>query len=98
MAVRFLRRFFTASSRPPAARTFGHTPRFSSPVKMSSIGGAALGGAGLYAAVSSPAQLGAKPEEADLKAHHLKNGKGFVNPWDSYKDLRPWEIMWGMIS
>jgi N-acyl-phosphatidylethanolamine-hydrolysing phospholipase D len=97
MAVRFPRRFFTACPRPQA-RTFGHTPRFHTKVKMSSIGGAALGGAGLYAAVSSPAQVGAKPEEAELKAHHLKNGKGFVNPWESYKDLRPWEIMWGMLS
>jgi N-acyl-phosphatidylethanolamine-hydrolysing phospholipase D len=50
---------------------------------MSSIGGASIG-VGLYAAVSNPAQVAAKPEDADEKKHHLKNGKGFTNPWDSY--------------
>ncbi|KAF1921252.1 beta-lactamase superfamily domain-containing protein [Ampelomyces quisqualis] len=50
---------------------------------MSSIGGAGVG-AGMYAVVSNPAQLAAQPEDAKDKAHHLKNGKGFTNPWDSY--------------
>jgi hypothetical protein len=42
--------------------------------------------AGLHAVVTNPAQVGAKPEEAEGKKHHLKGGKGFVNPWDSYRD------------
>jgi hypothetical protein len=96
MAARLFRRFFTAAPRPQPRR-FRQIPQFHTTAQMSSIGGATIG-AGLYAAVSNPAQIGAKPEDAELKAHHLKNGKGFVNPWDSYKDLRPWEIMWGMIS
>jgi N-acyl-phosphatidylethanolamine-hydrolysing phospholipase D len=50
---------------------------------MSSIGGASIGTA-LYAIVSNPTQLAAQPEEAKDKAHHLKNGSGFTNPWDSY--------------
>lgn len=55
---------------------------------MSSVAGGvtAVGSAGLYAVVSNPAQMGARPEEAAQKSHHLKNGKGFVNPWDSYRD------------
>jgi len=38
--------------------------------------------ASLYAATISPASLtGAVPEEAKEKRHHLKDGKGFTNPW-----------------
>jgi hypothetical protein len=59
---------------------------------MSSIGGGAIG-AGLYAVVSNPAQVAARPEEADEKKHHLKNGKGFTNPWDSYVDISPWTLL-----
>ena len=41
--------------------------------------------AALYAVVSSPLQAtGAEPEEAKELRHHVKDGKGFVNPWDSY--------------
>lgn len=41
----------------------------------------------LYAAVTSPAQItGAEPEDAKDLKHHLKHGKGFQNPWDSYKN------------
>jgi len=41
----------------------------------------------LYAAVTSPAQItGAEPEDAKELKHHLKHGKGFQNPWDSYKN------------
>ncbi|KAI4655506.1 hypothetical protein J4E93_000218 [Alternaria ventricosa] len=59
---------------------------------MSSVGGASIG-VGLYAVVSNPAQIAAKPEEADEKRHHLKNGKGFTNPWDSYVESSPWELL-----
>lgn len=45
---------------------------------MSSSGTAAS----LYAATISPASItGAEPEEAKDKRHHLKDGKGFTNPW-----------------
>jgi N-acyl-phosphatidylethanolamine-hydrolysing phospholipase D len=94
MAARLCRGFFTASPLRP--RSFWQTPKHST-VQMSSVGGATMG-AGLYAAVSAPAQAGAKPEDAELKAHHLKSGKGFLNPWDSYKDIRQWELMWGVFS
>ncbi|MCJ1473769.1 hypothetical protein MMC13_002420 [Lambiella insularis] len=41
--------------------------------------------AALYAATISPASVtGAVPEEAKERRHHLKNGKGFINYWDSY--------------
>jgi N-acyl-phosphatidylethanolamine-hydrolysing phospholipase D len=60
---------------------------------MSSLAGGAASAA-LYAVVSNPIQVGAKPEEAAAKAHHLKNGKGFTNPWDSYEDMSgPWVLM-----
>jgi N-acyl-phosphatidylethanolamine-hydrolysing phospholipase D len=58
---------------------------------MSSIGGAGIG-ASLYAVVSSPTQIAAQPEGTEEKAHHLKNGKGFTNPWDSYVAISLWDI------
>lgn len=58
---------------------------------MSSIGGAGFG-AGLYAAISTPTQSAAEPEEAKDKKHHLKGAKGFTNPWDSYTAMTVVEI------
>ena len=44
--------------------------------------------AALYAAtVSSSAIAGAVPEDVKDKRHHLKDGKGFTNPWDSWKEM-----------
>ncbi|KAK5140559.1 hypothetical protein LTR04_002948 [Oleoguttula sp. CCFEE 6159] len=52
--------------------------------------------AALYAAVTSPSQAaGAVPEEAKELRHHLKNGKGFVNPWESYRESTAWQIISG---
>lgn len=64
---------------------------------MSSIGGAGIS-AGLYAAVSNPAQVLSQPEDAAAKAHHLKNGKGFTNPWDSYTELSPFTMLTGLFG
>ncbi|KAH6616666.1 beta-lactamase superfamily domain-containing protein [Boeremia exigua] len=64
---------------------------------MSSVGGAGIGAA-LYAAVSNPGQILSQPEEAAAKAHHLKNGKGFTNPWDSYTELSGPQLFWGFFS
>lgn len=79
------------------AGPFWRTPQFSTTVKMSSIGGAGIG-AGLYAAVSNPAQILSQPEDAAAKAHHLKNGKGFTNPWDSYTELGPLTMLGGLFG
>ena len=47
--------------------------------------------AALYAVtVSLSTTTGAVPEEAKEKTHHLKNGKGFLNPWESWKDYNAW--------
>jgi N-acyl-phosphatidylethanolamine-hydrolysing phospholipase D len=44
--------------------------------------------AALYACtMTSPASLGAVPEDTEAKAHHLKDGKGFTNPWDSWREM-----------
>lgn len=72
------------------------TPQFHRTIKMSA-GGLGVGSAGLYAVVTNPAQIGAKPEGADEKKHHLKNGKGFVNPWDSYRELSPFRMLTAML-
>ena len=66
----------------------------SSPI-MSSSGTAAA----LYAATVSPASvMGAVPEEAKDKKHHLQNGKGFTNPWDSWTEMSGPAIGWAMIK
>ncbi|MCJ1231539.1 hypothetical protein MMC12_008216 [Toensbergia leucococca] len=54
--------------------------------------------AALYAAtISSSAVTGAVPEEAKELRHHLKDGKGFINPWDSWKNMASYSIMKAMI-
>ncbi|KAF2086582.1 Zn-dependent hydrolase/oxidoreductase [Saccharata proteae CBS 121410] len=54
--------------------------------------------AALYACAISSSQLsGTVPEDAVEKAHHVKGGKGFTNPWDSYKEMSGWEIGKAMI-
>lgn len=88
-------RLWTSSIRQKGVRKpqiFWQTPAFTTTVKMSSMGGASIG-AGLYAVVSSPAQIGTQPEEAKERQHHLKNGKGFTNPWDSYVESSFWELV-----
>jgi N-acyl-phosphatidylethanolamine-hydrolysing phospholipase D len=83
------------NSAKKSAAAFWQTPHFSTTAKMSSVGGAGLG-AGLYAVVSNPSQVLSQPEEAAAKAHHLKNGKGFTNPWESYTELTPFTMLWGL--
>ena len=69
----FLRRFFRLPKKPSSSRI-----AFSTSHRMSGSGTAAS----LYAAIISPASVsGAEPEEAKEKRHHLKDGKGFTNPW-----------------
>lgn len=41
----------------------------------------------LYAVVTNPTAAGAVPEDIKERSHHLKNGKGFVNPWPSYRQI-----------
>ncbi|MCJ1376627.1 hypothetical protein MMC20_007870 [Loxospora ochrophaea] len=61
---------------------------------MSSAGIAAA----LYAATISTSTItGAVPEDAKDKTHHLKDGKGFRNPWDSWRDFSAPGIMKAMI-
>jgi N-acyl-phosphatidylethanolamine-hydrolysing phospholipase D len=63
---------------------------------MSSLAGG-IGAAGMYAVVSSPTQVGAKPEEAEGKAHHLKSGKGFINPWESHATMSVPKLLFAML-
>ena len=54
--------------------------------------------AALYACtMTSPTALGAVPEDAEAKSHHLKDGVGFKNPWNSWKDFSAPGIMKAMI-
>ena len=59
--------------------------------------------AALAALVTSPTQAtGAVPEEAQELRHHAKEGKGFINPWESYRDFSGpkigGQILWRMIT
>lgn len=71
---------------------FWQKPHFTTTIKMSSIGGAGIG-AGFYAVVSSPAQMVSQPEGTEDKAHHLQDGKGFTNPWDSYVQASTFQVL-----
>jgi hypothetical protein len=62
--------------------------------KMSSAATSTL----LYAAAISTPQLQvSQPEDAADKKHHLQGGKGFTNPWDSYRDLSVAQVLGGLI-
>lgn len=39
------------------------------------------------ASISTPSSLGSVPDDVSDKKHHAKNGVGFINPWDSWKDF-----------
>lgn len=54
--------------------------------------------AALYAAtISSSALSGAVPEDAKDKKHHLKDGKGFTNPWESWREMGGFGILKALI-
>ena len=88
----FLHRFlhFAARRKPANSphRNLLNAPRMS---------GAATAAA-LYAATISPSAItGATPEDVKEKAHHLKDGKGFTNPWDSWREFSGLAIAKAMI-
>ncbi|THZ49799.1 Zn-dependent hydrolase/oxidoreductase [Aureobasidium pullulans] len=52
----------------------------------------------LYATVSSSSRAtGAVPKNTKELRHHNKNGKGFINPWDSYVDRTAPQIISALI-
>ncbi|MCJ1352527.1 MAG: hypothetical protein MMC33_002511 [Icmadophila ericetorum] len=52
----------------------------------------------LYAAsISMTSTTSAVPEEAKELKHHLKDGKGFRNPWDSWKEQTSPQIMKALV-
>ncbi len=51
----------------------------------------------LYATVVSSQGQGLVPEDAKELRHHVKNGKGFINPWESYRERSAWEIIKAML-
>lgn len=72
-----LRRLFCFPKRAPqdtTKRSLSNSSR---------MAGSATSGALYAVTVSASAVAGGTPEEAKEKSHHLKNGKGFHNPWDS---------------
>ncbi|KFY27067.1 hypothetical protein V493_03718 [Pseudogymnoascus sp. VKM F-4281 (FW-2241)] len=43
--------------------------------------------------VSVPIVAADAPTDAKNKTHHNKSGKGFINPWESWKPLPPFQIL-----
>jgi len=39
-----------------------------------------------------------KPQDAAELKHHAKDGKGFINPWESYINRGFWDIAIAMIK
>lgn len=52
----------------------------------------------LTATVARAPRRGVEPEDAKDLRHHLKDGKGFVNPWDSWRELGTLTIGWGLLK
>lgn len=68
------------------------------PFHSSTIMASASTSAVLYATVVSASQLtGAVPEDAKDLAHHAKGGKGFVNPWESYREQSVPQILGALL-
>ena len=88
--MRPLLRFFTrnnifrASSRPqaPPRKIVATTMATTSTVT-----------AAIYAATfEAPVDADGAPEEARKHSHHNPNGKGFINPWESWGAVSPMAI------
>lgn len=43
--------------------------------------------------VSVPIEAADAPSDAKNKTHHNKSGTGFINPWESWKPLPPFQIL-----
>ena len=85
----FIRSIFQSFKKASSSkkRTLSTSPR------MSGAGTAAA----LYAATKSVSSITeAVPEEAKDKKHHLKDGSGFTNPWESWRNMSALQIMKSM--
>lgn len=80
-----MRSFFRTFFRKRSAQTPANDQLRVNSTRAMSTG---AGVAALYACtMSSPTALGAVPEDSKEKAHHLKHGVGFKNPWDSWREF-----------
>lgn len=64
------------------------------PLRMSNSG---MSAAFYMATISTSSITNAVPEEAKEKRHHLKDGKGFTNPWDSWRNFSGPGILKAMV-
>jgi N-acyl-phosphatidylethanolamine-hydrolysing phospholipase D len=59
---------------------------------------AATRAAAYYACVVTASQLGdVKPENASELKHHAQDGKGFLNPWESWRMMNAGQIIKAML-
>lgn len=52
----------------------------------------------LTATIAQTPRPGAEPEEAKERRHHLKDGKGFTNPWDSWQEFHVPQLVWTLLK
>lgn len=93
--MRVFFRFLFPSRTNPASRQKSRERRsFANTPVMSDSAISAI----LYAAtISSSSIAGAVPDEAKEKRHHLTHGKGFTNPWDSWRVMSGPAILKAML-
>ena len=81
---------------------FTNTARFSAALRTRTFHSTAMNPSDstsslLSAIVSNPKSSAAVPDHSSEKAHHAKDGKGFVNPWPSYREMAGFAIMKAII-
>jgi hypothetical protein len=50
------------------------------------------------ATVAQAPRPGVEPEDVAEKKHHLKDGKGFINPWESWREMPASKILWSLLK
>lgn len=88
----FLRALFRRRQQPFRPRDESQRPKISASHQSVTMAGGVTAAALYACTVTSPIALGPVPEDSEAKAHHLKGGKGFTNPWDSWRELTGPEI------
>ncbi|KAI9663419.1 MAG: hypothetical protein M1829_006111 [Trizodia sp. TS-e1964] len=87
-----MRPIFKVLHRPPSPKQLFTTKRVRT---IAGISTSTMAATTLYSVtVTEPSQQGAEPEGSRELLHHLTNGKGFQNPWDSTSDLSAGKLFW----
>ena len=92
-----MRSFFHTLLRRRPFRPIEHPNQKQKPTQIRTMSGGMTAALVYACTMTSPTALGAVPEGSEAKAHHLKGGKGFTNPWESWRDFTPPQMLKKMI-